>query len=205
MKNLVLLVVLIVTSIFLWILIFKNSKSRNKKVKEYFAQLAEKYGLALDESNKIGAITYPLVTGIYKRRQIGIGCLAGGDKNLKEAKTYVRVECSNRHNMSFHLVRKAKNSAIIPDGRAVKMMDSEFDEKYIVASASPDLIFPVFTFNVKYSLLQAIHLGLKGELTLDKNVLDYTEPTLINDENSKTRIELLMHILCDVADELEKN
>jgi len=205
MKSL-LLIVLIVISILLWILILKSSKSRNKKVREAFAKLAEKYGLGLDESNKIGPITYPLVTGVYKKRQIGIGCLAGSDKNQKDAKTYIRVECSNRNNMSFHLRKRLKNSVLPDDGAAtVNMTDTEFDEKYLVTSNSPNLIFPVFTFNVKYSLLQALHLGLKGEVTLYKNVLDYTEPRLITDENSQTRIELLMHILCDIADELEKN
>jgi len=201
-----LLIVLIVISIFFWILILKSSKSRNKKVREAFAKLAEKYGLGLDESNKIGPITYPLVTGVYKRRQIGIGCLAGADKNGKDSKTYIRVECSNRNNMGFHLRKRLKTSAMAPDGSAsVSMLDTEFDDKYLVTSASPNMIFPVFTFNVKYSLLQALHLGLKGEVTLNKNVLDYTEPKLITDENSQTRIELLMHILCDIADELEKN
>lgn len=205
MKNLILPAVLIVISIVLWTLIYKNSKSKNKIIKEYFIQLAEKYGLAIDESNKIGAITYPLATGIYKRRQIGIGCYLGADNKQKEAQTYVRVECANRYNMGFHLSRRPKKGAEFSDGSAVNMLDTEFDEKYIVSSSSPNLIFPVFSFNVKYSLVQALNLGLKGELTLENNLLDYTEPRLMNDENSKTRIELILHILCDIADELEKN
>ncbi len=202
MKNTIALVVLIIISVILWILIFMNSKSRNKKVREYFAQLAEKYGFKLDESNKAGKTVYPLLTGIYKGRQVGIGCLTGGE-NQKETKTYVRVECSNRNQMDFHLRRRPKNG-VMPSAATVNMMDAEFDEKYYVTSATPNLIFPVFSFNVKYSLLQALHLGLKGDMTLGKNLLDYTESKFISDENSKTRVELIMHILCDIADELEK-
>ena len=83
-------------------------------------------------------------------------------------------------------------------------MDSEFDDKFAVSSETPDYVISLFTFNVKYSLLQAQNLGLRGELKLQGNKLSYIEPDMIKDESSRTRIELVMHILCDIADELEK-
>ncbi len=93
----------------------------------------------------------------------------------------------------------------VSQGSIVNMMDSEFDEKFIVTSSSGESILPIFTFNIKYSLIQVANLGFKGKLKLEGNILDYTEPELMMNENAKTRIELIMHILCDIADEYDKN
>lgn len=205
MKSYLPVIALVVISLILWIFLFTFRKSRNKNILLYFKQLAEKYGLLLDESNKIGAVIYPLLKGVYKNRQIGIGCYIKNDSKKKLLTTYVRVECSNQKKISFDIVKKTKNSSLSDGGSIVNMMDSEFDEKFIVTSNSPEYLLPTFTFNIKYSLVQVANLGFKGELKLENNVLDYTEPELMNDENAKTRIELIMHILCDIADEFDKN
>ena len=204
MKSYLPVIALVIISLILWIFLFTIRKSRNKNILTYFKQLAEKYGLFLDESNKIGAVIYPLLKGVYKNRQIGIGCYIKNDGKKKLLTTYVRVECSNHRKISFDIVKKTKNSSLSGGGSIVNMMDSEFDEKFIVTSNSPEYLLPTFTFNIKYSLVQVANLGFNGELKLENNVLDYTEPELMNDENAKTRIELIMHILCDIADELGK-
>jgi hypothetical protein len=102
-------------------------------------------------------------------------------------------------------VQRKKNNPAPKEGSIVNMMDTEFDEKFIVTSNSPEYLFQIFTFNIKYSLIQVANLSFRGELKLAGNVLDYTEPGFVLDENSKTRIELIMHILCDIADEFDKN
>lgn len=205
MKSYLPVIALVIISLILWIFLFTIRKSRNKNILTYFKQLAEKYGLLLDESNKIGAVIYPLLEGVYKNRQIGIGCYIKNDGNKKPVTTYVRAECSNHKKISFEIVKKMKNNSLSGGGSIVNMMDSEFDEKFIVTCNFPDFLMQVFTFNIKYSLIQVANLGFNGELKLENNVLDYTEPELMNDENSKTRIELIMHILCDIADEFDKN
>jgi hypothetical protein len=209
MKSLVPLILFLVVSLIFWIVIYRHLKSLNKKIPEYFKQIAEKYGLALDlhaqagESNKVGNIVFPTAKGLYKNRQLTIGCsIKGGNK--KTPQTYIKVECSNRHNLNFHIEKSGKNHKYLNNSSRVSLMDSEFDDKFIVLSNSPPLIISTFTFNVKYSLLQALHLDFKGELKLENNILNYTEPVLMKNESSKTRIELLLHIMCDIADELEK-
>jgi hypothetical protein len=203
MKSIIPLIVILVVSLFFWIILYRYLKSLNKKIPEYFKQIAEKYGLTLDLSNKTGNIVYPTSKGLYKNRQLTIGCLLK-DGNKKNPQTYIKVECTNRRNLNFHIEKSHKNHKYFNNSSRVSLMDSEFDDKFIVLSNSPPLIISTFTFNVKYSLLQALHLGLKGELKLENNILDYTEPSLMKNESSKTRIELMLHIMCDIADELEK-
>ncbi len=209
MNNIVPLIVILAVSLLFWIMLYSYLKSLNKKVPEYFKQIAEKYGLSLDlpaqagESNKAGNLVYPVAKGVYKNRQLTIGCnLKNGNK--KNPQTYINVECANRHNLSFHIQKAQKNNNLSNNSNRVSLMDSEFDDKFIVLSNSSQLIMSAFSFNVKYSLLQALHLGLKGELSLENNILNYTEPALMKNDSSKTRIELLLHIMCDIADELEK-
>src|SRR5438876_2721959 len=167
MKTIIPAIILISLSIILWIIFIVYMKSLNKKIIQYFIQLAEKYHLAIDESNKIGSVIYPVAQGIYKNRKIEIGCNVNNSGAKKSENTYIRVETSNPHKLSLLLARRTKNSTPMNRGNMVNMMDTEFDEKFIVSSSTPQYLFPVFTFNIKYSLLQALHLGMKGGLKLE--------------------------------------
>ena len=203
MQGYIPLFILIAVSIIIWVYFIIYFRTRNKNILVFFKQLSEKYGFLLDESNRVGSIIYPLLKGVYKNRQIGIGCYFNKEGGKKQVSTYIRVECSNPKNIAFNIIQKLKNSARA-GGNIVNMMDSEFDEKFIVSSSTPDYILPIFSFNIKYSLIQVSNLGFKGDLKIEGNLLDYTEPELMLSENSKTRIELIMHILCDLADEIGK-
>ena len=83
MKSYLPVIALVIISLILWIFLFTIRKSRNKNILTYFKQLAEKYGLFLDESNKIGAVIYPLLKAVYKNRQIGIGGYIKNDGKKK--------------------------------------------------------------------------------------------------------------------------
>ena len=65
MNNIVPLIVILAVSLIFWIMLYSYLKSLNKKVPEYFKQIAEKYGLSLDESNKAGSMVYPVAKGVY--------------------------------------------------------------------------------------------------------------------------------------------
>jgi hypothetical protein len=187
-------------SFLVWVIWFTSARSKGKGLLQNFRVIAEKYSFEIDESSRSGKLVMPVLRGIYKKHQLEIGCSPGTKNNCS---TYTKVECQNNKNISFSLLPKGKTYT--PSGSAVmSLMDSEFDDKFAVSSETPDYVISLFTFNVKYSLLQAQDLGLRGELKLQGNKLSYVEPDMIKDESSRTRIELVMHILCDIADELEK-
>src|SRR5260221_11400209 len=126
MKSYLPLVVLLALSLIIWIYLIIYFKSRNKNIAVYFRQLAEKYGFQLEESNKAGSIIYSLLKGVYKNRQIGIGCYFNKEGKKKQVSTYVRAECSNHNSIAFEVVQRMKNNPV-SQGSIVNMMDSEFD------------------------------------------------------------------------------
>lgn len=204
MKSIVPAIVLVAISILLWVVYFVAKKSQSKKTPGIFQSIAEKYGLVYDGTNSVGGLIYPVIKGTYKNRHAAIGSLSQSASGNKDPQTYLRIECNNPRGINFLLCAKTKKNQQVQGGNVIQMHDHEFDEKFIVTGNYSELILSVFKFNVKYSLLQVQHLDLKGELKLTDNLLDYTEPGLIKDENSRTRIELMLHIMSDMADEVSK-
>lgn len=195
--------VLIVLSIFLWVFLYSYFKSGSKKVVQHFRLMAERYNFSIDLSNKIGKAIYPVISGIYRNRNVALGSNDGKSAGSKSPVTYIHVVCNNSRGISLLIIKNTKaNRAQLAD-RIFKLADAEFDEKFLVTTNDPVRIMPVFTFNVKYSLEQAMHLGLRGKMILEGNTLYYSEESRMEDDNAHTKFELLFHIMCDIAYELE--
>jgi hypothetical protein len=90
-------------------------------------------------------------------------------------------------------------------GKAYLINDSEFDSKFIVNTNNGERMFGMLNFSIKYKLLQSLNVGFKGELKLEGNKLSYTENELIKNNINLLRIEILLHLLCEISDELKNN
>lgn len=195
--------VLFAGGIAVWVFIFFFVRFTNKSVVQYFKKLGEKYNLTVNDSKKIGIGRFPMAEGMFRGYPLFIGSMKKGEENCKYTYTFIRLLCSNTTGINFRIVRKTKQNIINYNQYAIKVNDSEFEEKFIINSNNPEFMLSLFDFNIKYKLLQAANLGFSGDITLDNENLLYTEPELIRNDVVLLRSEVMIHVLTDIADSLK--
>jgi len=194
--------ILIALIIIPWIFILIHIISKKKRIARFYKQLTEKYGFTPGEAKEKKSKYLPLLSGAYRNRIVTVESLRKETGGKKSDCTLVRVNINNNNNFEFLITLNTKQNRLKYQN-SEKTGDAEFDEKFILVSNNPELARQVLNFNTKFKLQQAADLNFKGEVKLNGNIIDYEEPGLINSSASLMRTELLLHELCDIADELK--
>ena len=193
------LILLVGASLFLWMLLVVIKNFASGSLVKNYKKLGETYNANVDFSKKIGSAKYPSAHGNYRNREMVIESYTNvAGKNSPN--TLVKVNCNNPSNFTLSL--KKKNKKTIDSN--VQTGDSEFDAVFTMKTNDPEKAINILDYTIKFKLLQTANLGFNGELLLDGNTISYNEPGLIKKESSLLRIELLLHVLSDIADDLEK-
>jgi len=193
------LVALVGVSLFLWMLTVVIKNFAGGSVVKNYKKIGETYNANVDYSKKVGSAKYPVAYGNYRNRDISIESYTNVE-GKNSPNTLIKVACNNPTNLTLSLKKKSKNTLnySVPTG------DSEFDDVFVMQTNNPELAVHILDYTIKFKLLQAANLGFRGELLLEGNTMSYNEPGLIKKESSLLRIELLLHVLSDMADDLAK-
>jgi hypothetical protein len=157
----------------------------------------------VDFSKKNGFIHYPVSEGKLKTYPVQLGTVIEHDGKKKFASTFVKLTCSNPAGLVFLIVRRTPANKTLYSRNAGTTGDQEFDEKFIVNSGNSGKMIELLNFSIKYKMLQTANVDFKGAITLDKNILVYTERGSIITKRDLLRIELVLHLLCEIADGLK--
>ena len=198
----IIFIVLVFVVTWLFVLFYRFIVNRNI-IKNYMS-LAEKYGFEVDASKKSGFFKHPVSHGKYRNIPVVIGSFIKEEGREKSADTFINVECINPSEMDFIIVKKTGANSIMYGGKSFTVNDSEFDDKFIVNSNDMNRMLELLNFSIKYKLIQSLNVGFKGELTLNGSKLAYIEKELIKNSVNLLRIEILLHLLCEIADELKE-
>lgn len=199
MRNAYYIIILII--LVPWFIIFISAAMKKKRIKGFYKQLADKYGFSDAEPQDKKTKYLPLVSGVYRNRNVSIKS-ERVEKGKKLIHTVIRIMIENRDNFEFLIAKNTRQNRLKYPSSA-KTGDLEFDESFILHSNNPELANRILNFNTKFKLQQAADLDFNGEVRLNGNVIEYNEPGLINSSASLMRTELLLHELCDIADELK--
>ena len=194
--------VIIAIIIIPWIIVLISAITKKKRIARFYKQLTDKYGFTPDEAIDKKSKYLPLLTGAYRNRNVIIESLRKETGGKKTDCTLVKVSIINSNNFEFLITLNTKQNRLKYQN-SEKTGDTEFDEKFILVSNNPELARQILNFNTKFKLQQAADLNFKGEVKLSGNIIEYEEPGLINSSASLMRTELLLHELCDIADELK--
>ena len=205
MNKSVIFLILIAVGFAAWIVSFIFSKvfSKGGGLKNY-KSLAEKYSLNIDEFHKEGKIKLPLLTGSYRDFPVSLGAMLKPDSVKKTPVTFIAAECENKDNFSFVIARRSKENKIKYGSAESPIGDKEFDEKFIVNTNNSGEMSTIMNFNIKYKLIQAQHLGAYGDLILNGNKVLYTEDGYISSDTALMKAEIILHLVCDIADEMKR-
>lgn len=188
-----------------WLLFIIYILTANKSIVKNFKTFGDKYGFEVDTSKKSGLYRHPVSDGSYRSIPVVIGSFNKEEGRKKYPATYVEADCLNPGNLEFLIVKKTNANSIKYGSKDFSAGDSEFDEKFIVNTNNTDRMFHLLNFSIKYKLIQSINVGFKGELTLNNNKLRYAEKELIKSKMNLLRIEIMLHLLCEIAEELNDN
>jgi len=188
-----------------WLMVLFYLFIVNRNIVKSYKSFTDKYGFEVDVSKKSGFFKHPVSRGNYRNIPVTIGSFIKEESRKKSAATYIEVECINPEEINFIIVKKTNANSIMYGGRAFTINDSEFDDKFIVNSNDMNRMIELLNFSIKYKLLQSLNVGFKGELTLKGNKLKYVEKELIKSSVNLLRIEILLHLLCEISDELKEN
>jgi len=199
--------VLIPVLVLPWVVLFFIMMASNKKVVSNFNKLKEKYELHADFSKKVGMKNHPNAEGIYRNRSIKVESVIKDSVDGKKITphTVLSVDCANSEGFTFFAVRRnRKNAAEFLHG-SVLVEDNEFDNKFILHSNNPEKLKRIFDLNTRFKLDQVHKLGFEGKITLNGNVLQYSEAGLLSTDEALMRTELVMHEFCDIAEVMRYN
>ena len=189
------LVLLVGVSLFLWMLLVVLRNFTGGSLVKNYKKIGDTYNTMVDFSNK----KLPSAHGNYRNRDIAIESYANIEKK-NALYTIIKVICSNPTGLMLSLKKKDKLSL----GNYVPTGDSEFDDVFVMKTNDPEKAISILDYTIKFKLLQAANLGYSGELLLDGNTISYNEAGLIRKESSLLRIELMLHVLSDIADDLKQ-
>jgi hypothetical protein len=204
MNNTGIIIFIVIVFIVPWLFVLIYLFTVNRNIIKNYRSLAEKYGFEVNASKKSGFFKHPVSRGTYRNIPVVIGSFIKEDRRKNSAATFIEVECVNQTEMDFIIVKKTIANSIKYGGKAFTVNDSEFDKKFIVNTNDMNLMFDLLNFSIKYKLLQSLNVGFKGELTLNGSKLAYIEKELIKNNVNLLRIEILLHLLCEMADELKE-
>ena len=187
-----------------WLAVIIYGTLSNKGILKNYKSLAEKYSFELDSSKKSGLRKHPVVKGTYRNIPVEIGTFINPE-GKKSTATYVNASCSNPTGFEFLIVKRNHSNTVKYGGKDYTVNDTEFDSKFIVNTNNGEKIFSMLNFSIKYKLLQSLNVGFKGELKLEGNKLSYVENELIKNNINLLRIEIILHLLCEISDEIKSN
>ena len=201
------LFILIPVLVIPWVFLLFVMLSSNKKVINNYRKLSEKYGLTPDLSKKIGMKNHPKAFGTYRNRNVKVESIISDSAEGKKVipHTMLTVECLNDTNFSFLAVKRKRQNNIKYNAGSTLVDDNEFDGKYIIRTNDPAKLKRIFDFNTRFKLDRVHALGFDGIVTLEGNLLVYTEKDLLKNDEDLMRLELVMHEFCDIADVLKYN
>ncbi len=205
MNNAGTIVFVVIVLIIPWLFVLFYLFMVNRGIVKSYESFAEKYGFEVDTSKKSGFFRHPVSHGSYRNIPVVIGSFIKEEGRKKSAATRIDVDCANPADMDFIIVKKTNVNSVLFGGSAYIVNDSEFDDKFIVNTNNTKKMFDLLNFSIKYKLLQSLNVGFKGELTLKGNKLQYIENELIKSSVNLLRTEILLHLLCEIADELKEN
>lgn len=194
------LIILVVPLLFIMFYLFIV----NRTILKSYKSLNEKYGFEVDASKKSGLYRQPVSKGYYRNIPVLIGSFSKHEGRKKSAATYIEAECTNPDQMEFIIVKRSPANVIRYGEKESAVNDAEFDDKFIVNTNDSEKMNKLMNFSIKYKLLQSLNLGLRGELTLRENKLQYVEKEYIKSSVNLLRIEILLHLLCEMEDELNE-
>lgn len=186
-----------------WLFILVRIFIINRNIIKNFKSLTNKYGFEVDSTRKSGFFRYPVSHGQYRGIPVEICSFVKEDKGKKSPATFISVDCINPDELDFIIVKKDNANNITYGGKAFNINDTEFDSKFIVSTNNMKKMFDLLNFSIKYKLLQLVNVGYKGELQLNGTKLRYEEKELVKGSMNLLRIEILLHLLCEIADELK--
>ncbi|MGA2668520.1 MAG: hypothetical protein ABSF32_06330 [Ignavibacteria bacterium] len=197
--------IIILMFLIVWLTWFIYQKFIDKQLSKNYGLLSERYGLAVVDSKKIGLIHYPVTEGNVKNYPVQLGTMVNGSGKNGKVFSFVKITCTNTPGLAIQIIKKTPANKFNYSGNLQYTGDSEFDENYIINFSNAERIVDLLNFSVKYKLLQIANVDFKGKLTLDGNLLSYIEPGLIIDKRDLLRIELILHLLCEIADGLKSD
>jgi hypothetical protein len=197
--------IIILMFLIIWLTWFIYQKFIDKQLSKNYGLLSERYGLAVVDSKKIGLINYPVTEGNIKNYQAQLGSMVNGSGKNGKVFSFVKITCTNTPGLAIQIIKKTPANKLNYGSDKQYTGDSEFDENYIINFSNAERIPDLLNFSVKYKLLQIANVGFKGVLKLDGNILSYIEPGLIIDKRDLLRIELILHLLCEIADGLKSD
>lgn len=185
-----------------WIAVIMYGLFSNRGILKSYKSLSDKYNFELDASKKLGFRKHPVVRGKYRDIPVEIGTFINQEGKKKTA-TYVNAGCSNESGFEFIIVKKNHANTVKYGRKAFIVNDSEFESKFIVNTNNGEKMFDLLNFSIKYKLLQSLNVGFKGEIKLEGNRLSYIENEIIKNNINLLRIEIILHLLCEISDELK--
>lgn len=197
------LVVVFLAVVLPFLVFFLRNFIRSRNIKKYYKLLSDKYGLKLGTSSNGELADHTLIEGNFRDLPVEIGSYKKEEANRKIHLTYVKVNCVNPDHFGFVIAKRNMTNEVLYGNKSVSMNDREFDEKFIVSTNDYPRFNSILNFSVKFKLLQILNIGLKGDFILQGNALAYSESGLITRSTDLLRIELILHLLSEIADELK--
>jgi uncharacterized membrane protein YecN with MAPEG domain len=199
------LILIIIILVLPWLLVIVYLLIVNSNILKSYKSLSNKYGFELDSSKKSRFFKHPVARGRYTEVPVEIGSFIKEEGRKKNSATYINADCINHQGLDFTIVKKNNANKIKYGDNAFSINDAEFDRKFIINTNNTKRMFDLLNFSIKYKLLQSLNIGFNGELRLNGNKLEYIEKELIKNSVNLLRIEILLHLLCEIADELKRN
>jgi hypothetical protein len=190
--------------IVIWLIVyFVYYRYNDRQILKNYKVLKDKYSLKLDTSKKTGQLHIPISEGVFKDLPVVVGTDIQYNSRKKKIKTFVKITCSNPDSMAFSISERVPKKKILYSSDIQPTGDSEIDGKYIIKCSDFKKMFTLLNFSIKYKLAQLANVGFKGDIALRENSLLYSEPGMILTNLDLLRIELMMHLLCEISDELK--
>lgn len=186
-----------------WLFIIVYLLAKNRQIIKNFKSLESKYGLQVDYGDRAGFKRHPKSSGFYRNKPVSIISSLKTEGGKKFHSTLVKVTSEKPYSLQFTVASKNKLNKSLYKNQSVSLNDHEFDDNFIVVTNDIESIKKIFNFNSKFKLQQALGLGFKGEIRFDGINFEYHERKLMNTETDLMRTELILHELCDLADELK--
>jgi hypothetical protein len=186
-----------------WLAVIIYSLVSNRGILKSYKSLSGKYGFETDFTKKSGFRKLPVVNGKYRNIPVEIGSFINQRGKKKSKATYVKAGCINPSGLEFLLVKKNHANEVKYGAKAYKINDAEFNSKFIVNTNNGERMLELLNFSIKYKLLQSLNIGFKGEIKLEGNNLNYVENELIKNNINLLRTEIMLHLLCEISDELK--
>ena len=188
-----------------WLAVIIYGFASNQGIMKSYKSLSNKYQFETDFTKKSGFRKLPAVKGRYRNIPVEIGSFINQSGKKSHKATYVKAACSNADELEFVIVKKNHSNEVKFGAKSFLINDTEFDSKFIVNTNNGERMFALLNFSIKYKLLQSLNVGFNGELKLEGNNLSYVENELIKNNINLLRIEIMLHLLCEISDEQKSN